>query len=322
MDPPGHTAHRGLMMRMLTPKRLQENEAFMWRLSDLVIDEFAERGMCEFIGEYAQPFALLVIADLLGIPESDHGALRAEFAAAGQPGKLGEPFPQDPFSFLTEWFTSYIEDRRRRPRDDVLTQMSLTRFPDGSMPEVIEVVRAATFLFAGGQGTSARFLGNVVQLLADDLDLQHLLRRERDRIPNLVEEGLRVRSPVKVNFRIARKSTTVVGVPIPAGSTLMLLVQAANRDPERFDCPAQFHVDRQNAREHVAFGRGIHSCPGGPLVRADAKVTLDRLLSRFGEFRIAEVHHGPPADRHFDYTPSWILRGLSALNLELTFALR
>jgi cytochrome P450 len=320
MDPPAHTAHRGLMMRMLTPKRLQENEAFMWRLADQVIDEFATRGSCDFIADYAQPFALLVIADLLGIPESDHAALRAEFVAAGQPGKLGEPFPQDPFSFLTEWFTAYIEDRRRQARDDVLTQMSLARFPDGSLPDVIEVVRAATFLFAGGQGTSARFLGNVVQLLAEDLDLQQLLRRERDRIPNLVEEGLRVRAPVKVNFRIARKSTMVGGVHIPAGSTMMLLVQAANRDPERFACPAQFQIDRQNAREHVAFGRGIHSCPGGPLVRADARITLDLMLTRFQQFRISEVHHGPPADRHYDYTPSWILRGLRALHLELETA--
>jgi cytochrome P450 len=318
MDPPEHTAYRGLMMRMLTPKRLQENEAFMWRLADQVIDEFGARESCEFIGEYAQPFALLVIADLLGIPESDHAALRAEYAAAGQPAKPGEPIPHDPFWFLTDWFAGYIEDRRRHPRDDVLTQMSLTAFPDGSIPEVMDVVRAATFLFAGGQGTSARYLGNLVQLLAEDLDLQQLLRRQPDRIPNLVEEGLRARSPVKVGFRLARKSTSLAGVPIPAGSTLMLFLQAANRDPERFECPAEFHVDRTNAREHVAFGRGIHSCPGGPLVRADAKVTLERLLSRFQEFHISAAHHGQPGDRHYDYTASWILRGLSALHLELT----
>jgi cytochrome P450 len=320
MDPPDHTAHRGLMMRMLTPKRLQENEDFMWRLTDQVIDEFADRGSCEFIGEYAQPFALLVIADLLGIPESDHAALRAEFVAAGQPGKLGEPFPQNPLSFLNDWFTTYIEDRRRTPRDDVLTQMSRTTFPDGSMPEVVDVVRAATFLFAGGQGTSARFLGNLVQMLAEDLDLQQVLRREHERIPTVVEEALRARSPVKVNFRMARKSTVLAGVRIPAGSTLMLLVQAANRDPDRFECPAEFHIDRGNAREHVAFGRGIHSCPGGPLVRADAKITVERMLARFDEFHISEAHHGPPGHRHYDYTASWILRGLSALHLELTAA--
>ena len=318
MDPPEHTAHRGLMMHMLTPKRLKENEAYMWRLSDQVIGEFAERGSCEFIGEYAQPFALLVIADLLGIPESDHAALRAEFVRAAQPGKLGEPFAQNPLSFLDDWFFAYIEDRRRNPREDVLTQMALATFPDGSTPEVTEVVRAVTFLFAGGQGTSARFLGNMVHLLGEDRDLQQLIRDERDRIPNLVEEGLRVRSPVKINFRIAGKSTTLGGVHIPAGSPLMLLMQAANRDPERFGCPAEFQIDRANAREHVAFGRGIHSCPGGPLVRADAKVTLERLLSRFAEFRISDAHHGPPEDRHYEYTPSWILRGLTALHLKLT----
>ena len=101
----------------------------------------------------------------------------------------------------------------------------------------------------------------------------------------------------------------------------MLFLQAANRDPERFECPAEVHVDRANAREHVAFGRGIHSCPGGPLVRADAKITLERLLSRFPEFHVSEAHHGRPGDRHYDYTASWILRGLSALHLELASAL-
>ena len=120
-----------------------------------------------------------------------------------------------------------------------------------------------------------------------------------------------------MGFRIVRKSTTLAGVHLPAGSALMLFLQAANRDPERFECPAQFQIDRPNAREQVAFGHGIHSCPGGPLVRADAKVTLERLLSRFAEFRISEVHHGPPDERRYDYTPSWILRGLTELHLEL-----
>ena len=316
-DPPEHTAHRGLMMRLLTPKRLQENEAFMWRLADRVIDEFDDLTSCEFVADYAQPFALLVIAGLLGIPESDQRALRQEFVAVGQPGRLGEKLRDDPFAFLEAWFTGYVEDRRAHPRDDVLTQMAQATFPDGSTPTVLQVVRAATFLFAAGQGTSARFLGNMIQLIAEQPQLQHTLRRHRDRIPAFVEEALRMCGPVKVNFRMARTRTHLAGVDIPAGSTVMLLVQAANRDPGHFDDPARFDQERPNVREHVAFGRGVHSCPGGPLVRADAKITLERLLDRFREISISAAHHGSASERRYDYTPSWILRGLDALHLDL-----
>ena len=100
-------------------------------------------------------------------------------------------------------------------------------------------------------------------------------------------------------------------------STLMLMVQAGNRDPEHFEDPTTFDIGRANAREHVAFGRGPHSCPGGSLVRADARVTLERFLDRFASIRIAEDEHGAAGDRHYTYSPSWMLRGLETLHLEL-----
>jgi cytochrome P450 len=318
-DPPEHTAHRGLMMRLLTPKRLQENEAFMARQADTLIDGFIERGSCEFLGEYAQPLALLVIAELLGVPEEDFGALRAAFVANGTPGAVGEHSEAVDFlGFLEGWFTGYIEDRRRRPGDDVLTRMAEATFPDGSLPEVAEVVRVATLLFAGGQGTAARGLGNAVWFLAEHPEMQQTLRDDRSLIPQFMEELLRYNSPVKVNFRMARLATTLAGVPIPAGSNLILLLSAADRDERRFACPAEFDLGRGNAREHVAFGRGVHSCPGGPLVRTEARITLGRLLDRMRDIRISESHHGPAGARRFDYTPSFILRGVEQLHLEFS----
>ncbi len=316
-DPPEHTAHRGLMMRLLTPKRLQENEEFMARLADRQIDGFIAEGRCEFVADYAQPLALLVIADLLGVPEEDHAELRAAFVANGTPGAVGQRSDTTDFlGFLEHWFTRYTEDRRRHPRDDVLTHMAQASFPDGSTPEVIDVVRVATLLFAGGQGTAARFLGNAVRHVAERPDVQGRLRAGRELIPQFIEEMLRYYSPVKVNFRMARVSTSVGGVPVPAGSNLVLLLGAADRDDRRFECPADFRVDRANAREHVAFGRGVHSCPGGPLVRAEARITLGRMLDRLADIRISESQHGPAGDRRFDYTPSFILQGVQALHLE------
>ena len=315
-DPPKHTDYRGLLMRLLTPKRLQENEAFMGRLADQRIDGFIAKGKCDFIAEYAQPFSMLVIADLLGVPEEDHAALRASFVAAGAPGAMGKDIPRNPLWFLEDFFIPYIEDRRREPRDDVMTKMALGTFSDGSIPELIETVRVAAFLFAGGQGTVARFLGNSLMFIAENAELQRLLRDDRDRIPNFVEEMLRLNSPVKVNLRMARKTTTISGVEIPAGSTVVLLLPAEDRDPQRFGCPAEFDADRGNAREHIAFGRGVHTCPGAPLVRSDARVTLEHMLDRVADIRISDAEHGPPGERRYQYTDSWILHGLDSLHLE------
>jgi cytochrome P450 len=100
----------------------------------------------------------------------------------------------------------------------------------------------------------------------------------------------------------------------------MLLNGAANRDPNRFDCPHEFRVDRPNAMDHIAFGRGAHSCPGGPLARAEARISLERILDRVRDIRLSEEHHGPRGARRFRYEPTWVLRGLKDLHLEYTIA--
>jgi cytochrome P450 len=109
-------------------------------------------------------------------------------------------------------------------------------------------------------------------------------------------------------------------VDIAAGTPVMLLNGAANRDPRRFEDPAEFHVERPNSRAHMAFGRGVHTCPGGPLARAEGRVSLDRVLDRMRDIRLSEEHHGPQGARHFKYEPTWVLRGLSELHLEFTLA--
>jgi len=319
MDPPIHTAHRGLLLRLITPKRLKENEAFMWRLADRQIDEFLEYGRCEFIADYASPFALLVIAELLGVPEEDYAVFR-EALGPGQRGNLGstkgESLAHKPLEFLYEQFTAYVEDRRANPRDDVLTGLATATFPDGSTPEVMDVVRVAANLFAAGQETTVRLLGAALQFIAERPDLQQLLRDEPDRIPNFVEEALRIESPVKGDFRLSRVPVTVGGVDLPAGTTVMVVNGAANRDPRRFTEPDEFRVDRGNAREHVSFGHGIHTCPGAPLARAEGRVSIERILDRMSDIRISEAEHGPPNARRYKYVPTFILRGLTNLHLE------
>ena len=98
----------------------------------------------------------------------------------------------------------------------------------------------------------------------------------------------------------------------------MVLNGAANRDPRLFECPDEFRVDRPNAKVHIAFGRGAHACPGGPLARVEGRVSIERILDRMRDIRLSEEHHGPPGARHFDYEPTWVLRGLSNLHIEFT----
>lgn len=294
----------------------------MWRLADRQIDEFIDGGSGEFIRGYGQPFAMLVVADLLGVPESDHDLFRKRLGAGpseetGAIGSTGDrALAHNPLEFLYEQFTAYIEERRHDPHADVMTGMANATFPDGSIPEAIDVARIAANLFAAGQETTVRLFGTALQRIGDDQALQQQLRDNRDLIPNFVEECLRIESPVKGDFRLARVTTELGGVKIPAGTTLMVVNGAANRDPERFEQPDDFQVERANARHHIAFGHGAHTCPGAPLARAEGRITIERLLDRMDNIGISEKEHGPPGARHYDYVPTYILRGVSRLHLE------
>jgi cytochrome P450 len=316
-DPPKHTAHRGLLLRLITPKRLKENEAFMWALADRQLDEVVPRGECEFLGDYAKPFTLLVIADLLGVPDEDHAKFRERLQGEHRPTK-GNVTVHKPLEFLYEQFTTYIDDRRRNPRDDVMTELATATFPDGTLPDVHDIMLIAANLFSAGGETTARMLGTALRYLGERPDLQEQLRADREHIPAFLEECVRLHAPIQSNFRMARRHTTLGGVDIPAGTTLMVLAGAANRDPRQFDEPNELRLDRLNGRQHLGFGFGIHACVGSPLARAEGRASLERIFARMTDIRISEAHHGPPDARRYHYDPIYMLRGLDALHLEFT----
>lgn len=325
MDPPRHTDHRALLMRLITPVRLKENEDYMWELANKQIDTFIEDGECEFMGAYAQPFAVVVVSDLLGVPPDDRMEFRRQLIAqeregAGIGGVEEGEVHHSPLEWLYATFCNYVEDRRNNPAGDILTGLAQATFPDGSVPEPIDVARIASNLFAAGQETTVRLLSYAFQLVAERPDLQQRLREDRELIPNFVEECLRFEGPVKGDFRLAKKPVQVGGVDIPAGAFLYIANSAANRDARQFDRPGEFQLDRENARLHVAFGRGRHACPGAPLARAEAVVSLNRMFDRTSDIRISEKVHGPPGARNYSYLPTFILRGLTHLGLEFDAA--
>jgi cytochrome P450 family 150 subfamily A5 len=318
-DPPKHTAHRALLMGLITPKRLKENEEFMWRLADRQLDVVLPDGRCEFIDDFAQPYTLLVIADLLGVPEEDHPSLLRR-AGVGRRllGETGEDEgrPNHPLDFLYGYFSERIEQLRAAPQGDVLTGMAQATFPDGSLPTPLDVARIAANLFSAGQETTVRLLSTALRLICDEPGLQARLREHRELIPRFIEETLRIESPIKGAFRLALKTTTLGGVEIPAGTKVMLLHGATGRDPRQFATPDQLDIDRPNVRQHISFGAGIHTCPGAPLARAEGRVVIERLFDRTKDIHISEAAHGPAGARRYDYLPTYMIHGLTSLNLE------
>jgi cytochrome P450 family 150 subfamily A5 len=319
-DPPKHTAHRALLARLITPKRLKENEDFLWHIADRQIGEFVQRGKCEFIADYANPFTLLGIADLLGVPEQHHkeflGALQKKEAEHEE--KDRSKVDHKPLEYLYRRFTDFIEDRRRTPQNDVLTSLATATFPDGSLPEVRDVMVLASGLFAAGQETTARLLGVMFQYIGERPEVQASLRADKSRIPRFVEECLRLGTPIQADFRLARRATTLGGVDVPPGTSVMVIPAAANRDPRRFENPHELWIDRPNSRQHVAFASGIHSCAGAPLARTEARISAERLLDRMADIRISEAKHGPAGARRYEYPKTFILRGHNHLHLEFT----
>lgn len=311
-DPPKHTLHRGLMLRILTPKRLRENEEFMGRFSDQLIVELLARGRGEFVAGYASPFARMVIADLEGVPEEDHPQFSERLE------KMAIDPSHKPLEFLYEQFAGYIEDRRRNPRADIMTEMATATFPDGTMPSVHDVSLLAANMFTGGQETTVRMIAFAVRRLAEDAVMQQRLRENRELIPNFIEEVLRHESPLRAQFRMARVTTTVAGVHVPAGSSLMLLPGAANRDPKFFERPDEFDILRANGLHHLTFGHGAHHCAGAHLARAEGRVTLNHLLDHTSNVAIDESVHGPAGDRRYRFVPTYFLRGLAELSVVLT----
>jgi cytochrome P450 len=315
-DPPVHTAQRGLLMRLITPKRLKENEEFLWEFADRTMDDLLVRGECELIHDYAIPYTVMVVADLLGVPDEDRDEFRERLVHEVRSDRQ----EHTPLGFLYDRFTGYIEDRRACPRADVMTEMSEATFPDGSLPPVDDVMRIAANLFAAGGETTARLITSSMKIIGDRPDLQARLRADAALVSPFIEEVLRLEPPLKGSFKLAKVRTTLGGVDIAPGTSVFVMNDAANRDPRRFADPDEFRLDRPEGRQHLGFGHGIHTCAGSPLARAEAHATITRFLARTTDIRVAEAHHGPRGARRYTYDPTHLMRGVNELHLELTTA--
>jgi cytochrome P450 len=320
LDGRPHSNSRALLSRLFAPSRLKANEAYMANLAETLVKAVVAKGGCELIKDIAVPFATLVVADLLGVPDDDRDHFMEVIAAGPPPGALDSAArdeSQQPLAIMAGFFVNYIIDRKQNPRGDVLTELATASYPDGTTPDIAELVRLSTFLFGAGQDTTAKLLGNAMRFLLEVPGLEAQLRADPSLLPAFLEEVLRLEGSTKMTARLARKATTVGGIAIPIGTKVMVALAAANRDPQRWENPRDFVLNRPRIKENLAFGRGAHVCIGNPLARVEARIVFEKFFEQTSAIDYDASVHGDASHRHFDYEPSFIIRGLEKLQLTL-----
>lgn len=315
-----HAEYRALLGGLLTMTRIKQNEDYLKGLADRLIDGFIAKGYCNLVPEYAHATTTYAISDLMGIPEPDRAELLELIGAPPSQieGDAAHKVGPDPLIFMKERFDHYLRERQANPGTDLMSDLANACLKDGSIPDFDALSCLARFLFGAGQDTTSRLIAMAVKLLGDMPALQRRIRKEPEKIPVFLEEVLRYDAPVKTAYRVARRSTTVGNVPVPAGTILTLCLTAASNDPGHFERPEEFDIDRPRVRDHMAFGRGVHACLGAPLGRLEAKIAIERLLARTAEIRISDEHHGPAGARRYRYEPTYSFRSLSDLHIEFT----
>ena len=320
-DDTRHTNVRSLISRMFTPSRLKANEEFMKSYSAELVGKAVSDGKCELVNEIATPYVTMVIADLLGVPAEDRSQFEAQIAMGQTVGSIDNPdAPTDmtAMHFIGSFMARYLQERSANPGSDLLSELATANYADGTTPDMAELISLATFMFAAGQDTSAKLLGNAMRYVVDIPGLQKELREDRSLIPWMLEEVLRLEGSSKATHRIARRDTKIGDRHVPAGTQVIIALAAANRDPRRWgDDANEFKLKRPGIREHIAFGRGSHTCAGAPLARAEVATIFNTFFDQTSEILISETQHGSRGARNYAFEPSFIIRGLANLHIEL-----
>lgn len=322
LDDKPHTNMRALVNTLFTPSRLKGNEENMEQFADRMVREAVAKGSVDLVRDIATPFVTWVVADMLGVPNEDRQMFMDAISKAPCPGNLEGDMALDeenhPFAIMGGHFAGYVFERLANPQQDVLTELANATYPDGTKPEPTDIIKLGMFMFGAGQDTSAKLLSNSMRYITDIPGLQDQLRANPSMIPALLEEVLRLEGSTKQTARLARRDTTIGGIPVKAGTKVLLAIAAANRDPARWPEPNDFVIDRPKIKEHVAFGRSAHTCAGAPLARAEVRVILEKFFKHTSNIDIDAEKHGPAGARNLDYEPSFIIRGLSELHVKLT----
>ncbi|MDB5714351.1 MAG: hypothetical protein JWO15_1748 [Sphingomonadales bacterium] len=316
-DPPAHQRYKRIAMKAFPHSRVAGMEPYITTTTNRLIDEFIKDGIVEFKTGFADMLPSFVIADGLGVSRDDipkfHEWLRAGISRlAGNAGREERIDSARKEIELQQFFLAAIADRRQTPRNDIVSDLVHASLPDtdGDRPlDDAELYAILQQIFNAGQETTAHTLTYALYQLILHPDQMAAVLADPGLIPGLVEETLRFLTPTNNMWRVVAEDTMLGGVALKAGEPMLLRFGAADRDPARFEKPDEFDILRTNARDHLAFGAGIHTCLGMALARMEMIVALPILLSRLNNMRFADGLNS------FQYSPSPILRGVTSLHL-------
>jgi pimeloyl-[acyl-carrier protein] synthase len=309
MDPPDHTRIRTLFTRAFTPRMVERLRSWIERQVEDVLDAVEERGRMDVMGDLALPLTIGAICQMLGVPEADRDACRRRAYVTGQ---MFGPAPDADARVEVdaaieegfEYFSALVDKRRDDPQDDLITALAQARDRDDRLT-TDEIAAAAILLFDAGHETTAALIGNTVHALLEHPDQLALLRERPERVPDAIEESLRYETPFQYGRKVTLEAVEYGGVTIPPRELILVLMGAANRDPERYTDPGRFDLTRAD-RKHLAFGHGPHFCLGAALARLESSIAIGALLRRWPELELA-----PEGPRRPEYI--WSLRSLASL---------
>ncbi|MCX4445844.1 cytochrome P450 [Streptomyces sp. NBC_01789] len=308
MDPPDHTRLRRLVGSAFTPGRIQRLREPIRKTAEQLLDPLGEHGRIDLIPSYAAPLAITVICDLLGVPDHHRVDFRGWTHALVAPDPARPAATREAVAAMLGFFTELLADKRRRPADDLLSDLIGVREASDALGDDELMSLAFLILLAGFENT-VHLLGNAVLALLRHPRQLALVREDPALLPGAVEELARFDGPALLAIRrFATEDLVLGGVTVGAGQTVLLSLAAANRDPERFEDPDRLDIGR-TATGHLALGLGIHYCLGATLARTETEIALATLFARLPDLRVA-------ADVEPRWRPSLRSRSLTALQVD------
>jgi cytochrome P450 len=310
-DDPAHAAHRKMLLPQLAAKRINALEPFIAETAHRLWDESVQGGAIEWMSAMANRLPMMIVTRLIGVPDVDSEQLMRWGYASTQvvEGLVGQEQLAAAGVAVTE-LAGYINEHFKRaaadPRDDLLSVLA-TACASGELADLTALNMMITLFSAGGEST-ASLIGSAAHILAQRRDIQTQVREDPDLLGAFLEEVLRYEPPFRGHYRHVVNDTTLCGVDHSAGSRLVLLWGAANRDPSHFQDANEFRLDRTDAKGHVSFGKGAHFCVGAALARLEARIVIGELFARTAHFEATATGR---------WLPSLLVRRLESLELSL-----
>lgn len=284
MDEPEHGRHRSLVAKAFSQKAMARwEDQLVGKVGNELIDQFADRGSADLVKEFTFPYPTQIIAGLLGLPREDYPQFQRwsisllSFTINPERGRAAAKALQD-------YFTPILAARREQPRDDLISGLARAEIDSEKLSDE-EIFSFLRLLLPAGVETTYRSLGNMLFGLLSSTDQLDAVRADRSLLPQAIEEAVRWEPPLLTITRVATRDTELAGVPIPAGSSVMPMLGAANRQEDRYPDPDRFDIFR-SARAHIGFGHGVHVCLGMHLARLEMRVALNLMFDRLPNLRL------------------------------------